>query len=118
MKGQRLPDGCEPSTEWYQRLGIKELPAGSYGKDSHGVWCVMTPNGRYGSLAKHDVVEHEDGTISVSPSILVEAIPPRTYSAEERARLVALTSEDYAQEWERGKPAWHGFLERGVWREC
>jgi hypothetical protein len=39
------------------------------------------------------VVEHEDGTITVSPSILVS------------------TSRD-------GKPleVWHGFLERGVWR--
>ncbi len=42
----------------------------------------------------HTVTEHEDGTISASPSILWGA--------------------DYGMG-ERG--AWHGYLERGVWRE-
>lgn len=40
------------------------------------------------NLSAHKVVEHEDGTITVSPSILV-------------------TGHD---------GSWHGFLERGVWR--
>ena len=33
-------------------------------------YCV-TPNGHAGNLAAHDVTEHDDGTITVSPSILV-----------------------------------------------
>ncbi len=42
--------------------------------------------------AKHTITEHEDGTITVSPSIL--------------------------STWGDGANNWHGYLERGVWREC
>ena len=56
----------------------------------NSAWHATTPNGLAGNLANHDVVEHEDGTITVSPSILVDG------------------STD---------GSWHGFLERGVWRE-
>lgn len=63
--------------------------AGAYWqRDGH--WFGMTPNGLCANLANHRVVEHEDGTITVSPSILVR-------SAE---------------------GGWHGFLERGLWRGC
>lgn len=55
----------------------------------HFVWSVCTPNGLFGNLGKHEVIEHDDGTITVSPSILV-----------------------------RGDEEWHGFLENGVWREA
>lgn len=48
----------------------------------------MTPNGHIGGLANHEVIEHEDGTISVSPSILVSDGSGELY---------------------------HGFLKRGVW---
>lgn len=82
MNGQRLPDG----TDW-----SSTMPNGAYWKDERGVWMCTTPNGKFGSLAKHHVVEHDDQTITVTPSILVD---------DGRAR------------------AWHGFLERGVWREC
>lgn len=43
-----------------------------------------------GNLSKHDVIEYEDGTITVSPSILVTY-----YDGTE----------------------WHGYLERGIWRQ-
>jgi hypothetical protein len=94
------------------------IPNGAYWIDENGTWSVTTPNGRLGSVAKHTVVEHEDRTITVSPSILVYAVEGCTYEPEERARLVASHGEDTVQSWERGRPAWHGFLERGVWREC
>ena len=55
-------------------------------------------NGRksdvFGSLSKHTVTEHEDGTITVSPSILITMRGP----------------EDVEK-------TWHGFLEKGIWRE-
>lgn len=54
-------------------------------------YCV-TPNGHGGNLAAHDVTEHEDGTITVSPSILV--------SNPQQGEL------------------FHGYLEGGVWRAC
>ena len=58
-------------------------------------WYACTPNGHLGNLENHEVTEHEDGTITVSPSILVIG-----YDNEKKE-----------------KTAWHGFLEHGVWRE-
>jgi hypothetical protein len=53
--------------------------------------CVPSaPPGVWGNLTNHQVVEHEDGTITVSPSILVNGGSGFT---------------------------WHGFLEHGTWRE-
>lgn len=46
------------------------------------------------NLSGHEIVEHEDGTISVSPSILV------------RGRTVD------------GQNSWHGYLIRGVWSKA
>jgi hypothetical protein len=69
------------------------LQPGEYGK-YEGIWfcCAPTtiPPMFHGNLNSHEVVEHEDGTITVSPSILIS-------------------------HW-TGKQ-WHGFLERGVWRK-
>ena len=73
---------------------LLRLQPGEYAKHE-GVWyfCPPWPNGG-GCLAKHTVVEHEDGTITVSPSILLKAWSEEKNVMEE----------------------WHGFLERGVWR--
>lgn len=69
-----------------------KLRPGEYGKAPDGVWYCRPPwNHAGGSLRNHAVTEHEDGTITVSPSILIK-MPP--------------------------VGEWHGFLERGVWREC
>jgi hypothetical protein len=74
-----------------------DLAPGEYGKSPDGKWYCRVPvedaPGKYfglGALGKHQVIEHEDGTITVSPSILIS-------------------------HWE-GR-SWHGYLERGVWRE-
>lgn len=72
------------------------LEPGEYGK--HYIldkWVCRAPqsDGFYagmGSLGLHEVIEHEDGTITVSPSILITG--------------------------HHGKQ-WHGYLERGVWRQ-
>lgn len=54
---------------------------------------VNTPNGNGPArLDGWDLTEHEDGTITTSPSILAHATGDAT--------------------------EWHGYLERGVWREC
>ncbi len=58
-----------------------------------GKWCGKLPNGLRCGLNNHQIVEHEDGTITVSPSILVTC--------------------PGAEEWN-----WHGYLKRGVWRSC
>lgn len=70
--------------------------AGEYGKSNiDGQWYCRCPqsNGFFagmGNLSNHTVIEHEDGTITVSPSILV-------------------TGHHDKQ--------WHGYLEKGIWRE-
>lgn len=64
---------------------------GQYGRTKEGEWMLRLPDRHVGSLRTHEVVEHEDGTITVSPSILHHE-PPLS-------------------------PV-HGFLERGVWRDC
>lgn len=66
MKGTRV----EHTSELWGDEGLD----GGYcpvNRDGRRVWMVRTPNGHVGSLDRHDVVEHEDGTITVSPSILV-----------------------------------------------
>ena len=72
---------------WPEGIGAR----GDYMQHASGTWYAMTPNGYLANLAAHDVIEHEDGTITVSPSILV-----RNHDGEQ----------------------WHGFLDRGVWRAC
>lgn len=63
---------------------------GVYGKVGDG-WLVCLPTGELCSMnAGHTITEHADGTITVSPSILMPA--------------------------DRGR-YWHGYLEHGVWRE-
>lgn len=57
-----------------------------------GEWYGRTPNGLLCNLSGHTVTVHDDGSITVSPSILVSN--------------------------GQGGVMWHGFLERGVWKEC
>lgn len=68
---------------------------GDYGKDDTGVWWAIAPAAGcpVANLSNHDVTEHEDGTITVSPSILL--------SHQVDGADVEI---------------WHGYLERGVWR--
>ncbi len=76
------------------------LAEGDYGFDPRaGCWEVRPPGQQAGSIRKHEVTEHEDGTITVSPSIVL-------YDADE------LGPRGMAER----RVAWHGFLERGTWR--
>lgn len=87
LQGRRIPDGAK----WYGDDGDSAQP-GDYGRvlmDGRWVWRCRTPNGLGGHLDNHEVTEHDDGTITVAPSIL--------------CRAGALGE-------------WHGYLERGVWR--
>jgi hypothetical protein len=73
-----------------------DLRPGDYAKLPGGpLWAIVPPDGVYCHIdsTKHQIVEHEDGTITVSPSIL--RYPSRS-----------------------GDIGWHGYLERGVWRSC
>lgn len=79
--------------EWDGESILKE---GEYAKAPSGAWFCCTPGGHMGNLRAHSITEHEDGTITVSPSILVTEVR----GTGERKEL------------------WHGFLEKGVWRAC
>lgn len=80
MQGKRVPDGTEPHL-----LKIGEY---CHWKDR---WWARCPSGDLGNLSGHTVHVHEDGSITVSPSILISS---------------------------RTNGEWHGWLERGVWRSC
>lgn len=68
-----------------------QLEPGEYTKAEDG-WWARTPTAPtlLASLKNHQVEEHEDGTITVSPSILVE-VPGTTLR-------------------------WHGYLKDGNWQ--
>ena len=72
--------------------GFQLLKPGEYGKWTDGTWFACTPNGHGANLGNHSVTENADGTVTVAPSILV--------SGRDTGSL------------------WHGYLTRGVWREC
>lgn len=85
MQGMRMESGRD--------VLLDVAPNGAYGsveRDGATIWYVKTPNGHVGDVSRHEVVEHEDGTITVSPSILVS---------------------DHTGE------LWHGYLVQGVWNE-
>jgi hypothetical protein len=85
--GRRRPDDTD----------FHDLSPGDYafqGWTRPPCWFVRDPSGVPGNLTNHTVVIHDDGTITVSPSILTTA-----HDGDRKA-------------------LWHGWLERGVWREC
>ena len=45
-----------------------------YGKDKDGVWWFRHPSTHGGMLLDHKVLEHEDGTITVAPSIVMGSV--------------------------------------------
>jgi len=86
MQGRRLPD------VEYPHGAESQLEPGDYAKVLDGqLWSLRAPNGDMGCVRPtiHRIVEHRDGTITVSPSIQF------------------MTGA-----------GWHGYLERGVWRSC
>ena len=87
VKGERVPD--------MERDGgsYDVLKPGQYGRlkdTTPQMWLCCTPNGLTGNLSGHKVIEHEDATITVTPSILVGGPGDGTQ--------------------------YHGWLERGEWR--
>ena len=106
VQGLRLPDAVlgVPGPGWDAwdhggAMGGKRPPLGSYQKvlntdGSTAYWNILDLSGRPGTIRQggHSITEFEDGTITVSPSILA-------------------TEEEHGHDW-------HGFLERGIWKEA
>jgi hypothetical protein len=89
MKGRRI----YPNSD-----GTFKLERGDY-IFVHDRWFARVPDERMNDmdlsdLSLHTITEHEDGTITVSPSIKHTG-----------------NNEGWTK-----KIVWHGFLERGVWR--
>lgn len=92
MVGTRWPDNTEDA----------DIPPGGYCKItdklelspiSKPFWYARSPNGDLGTFGRtaHQITEHEDGTITVSPSM------------------------HYAGKHWSG---WHGWLTKGIWTSC
>lgn len=82
MRGRRV----DPNPD-----GSFRLEPGDYCRDNSGVWWACAPvQGEHyaGTLTDHDVIEHEDGTITVSPSLVF------------------------------GNSNYHGWLKAGVWTDA
>lgn len=90
MQGRRLPDRPDG---W-----LPKMEPGDYVKVGD-TWYAMTPNGAEAFLhPEHEITVHEDGSLTVAPSILIEGYEDNSYL--------------------HGPFRWHGYLEHGVWREC
>ena len=74
-----------------------ELLSGEYSKwKEDGNWYGMPPGTDHlANLSKHEIIEHDDGTITVQPSILVGGYDEN----------LGCWSE------------WHGYLTKGKWLE-
>lgn len=84
-QGTRRPDGTE----------LHDLKPGEYAQSGGGLLWLCLPNGLHGAVNRENwtITEEDDGTITVSPSILTNGAA------------------------EFGVGSWHGYLEHGVWRE-
>lgn len=81
------------SVKPYRYSEIHLLAPGEVARDPDtGTYYARTPNGHLANLIHHEVAEHEDGAVTVSPSISVTA---------------GGIGEVY-----------HGYLERGAWRNA
>lgn len=70
-----------------------KLEPGDYCKYQDKWWYCRPPGTSkafLGNISGHKIIEHDDGTITVSPSILIKC-----HEGE-----------------------WHGYLENGIWRKC
>jgi hypothetical protein len=92
-----------PGTRKYpNNAGELNLQAGEYGlSQTDGNWYAALPEEDpahpkklVANLALHNITVHDDGTITVSPSILVSS-----YHGDLQFQ-------------------WHGYLEQGQWRSC
>ena len=87
--GEQAMQGELVKGERVDIASLTELTPGQYARHK-GTWYACCPNGLIANLGNHTVMPHEDGSITVSPSILC------TRDSETR---------------------WHGTLQKGVWKD-
>lgn len=88
---------CYPDSQ-----GCLWLPSGGYGQRTDGIWEIRPPGCHLGELTEHTVTEHDDGTITVEPSIRSEW--------GDRHETLWTERDDSKVHY------WHGYLIRGEWR--
>jgi hypothetical protein len=73
---------------------VTKLERGEYSKQSNGTWFLCLPTGIHATINNEiwKITEHENNTITVTPSINTTSHNPE-YN-------------------------WHGYLENGIFREC
>lgn len=93
-----LPDGIQPGDYWKyldretgEAYSVDQWPTNLTGT----AWGFQAPRGGIGTLMKHTVREHDDGTISV-----------RSGDGSSNSILQA-----------GGAESWHGYVEHGEWQE-
>jgi hypothetical protein len=96
MQGKRIPD-ISLAEEHFPLLNPGEYQK-LLNKDGTptGIWHLCTPDGHHGSVRDTiwSITEHEDGSITVSPSIRISTTNRQNVEHD----------------------LWHGYLEGGVWR--
>lgn len=93
-----LPDDPRPGDYWRYVDGDGEPMRSSEPENlTGGVWGVYPPRGGIGTLTKHTVREHEDGTATIA-------------HGDGSSNSVLITGGEERE-------TWHGFLDRGVWNE-
>lgn len=102
--------------------GVIHLRAGDYVKDpKEGYFVIKTPNGIVASIMNHKVIEHEDGTITVSPSVVVKNKYLHEFESKDQFMILREERGSLLPEQENRhtyEVHWHGFLEKGIWREA
>ena len=109
MQGTRLPDAAmaEPGPGW-DAWDRGHCAPGSYMKvttrTGNVMWFITDPSGAPGTIVKkhHTVEEHDDGTITVSPSL------DHQRAGYDHESFAAMIPADCF--------GWRGWLEHGVWR--
>ena len=95
-----LPDDIQPGDYWKCLVADGSRPVEVTDRPSNltgGMWMFMAPNGcGIGSLRAHTVRENDDGTATIAPG-------------DGSSNSVLINGS--------GARSWHGYLERGVWRE-
>lgn len=95
-----LPPDVQPADYWRYLVsdGSRPMHVEERGNLTGGVWGFYAPNGcGIGTLLKHTVRELADGTATVAPG-------------DGSSNSILISGGGSGR-------SWHGYLERGVWRE-
>lgn len=98
MKGRRVYNS--------ESYSFGRMEPGDYGRGPDGDWWLCAPTGQRGRLSEwHSAEEHEDGTITVAPSLAYKTTPGSLGQPDPTLTFDVISG-------------WHGWLRRGMWSEA